>query len=84
MAEWVDPSEKAMNLFLSWLTPKQFKDYTRYHYFHVVGNHTGFTYRINKAVAPFNVEQLQGKTTVKRLCFIPHNAGMTGDIAARI
>jgi len=81
MAEpWVDPSEKAMTLFLSWLTPQQRKDYLRYSYFHVVGNHTGMTYRINKAVAPFNVEQFFGAKTVRRLCFVPYGANFTGDI----
>jgi hypothetical protein len=69
-----------MELFLSWLDPQQRQCYIKNNYFHVIGNHTGTTYRINRAVAPFNVEQVQGKKTVRRLCFVPSGVSWAGDI----
>lgn len=81
VGQWADPSEKAMSLFLSWLSPQQRRDYLRYDYFFVKGNASGKLYKINKAVAPFNVEMLNFDGTTKdRLCFVPKNCPFTGDI----
>lgn len=78
---WADPSDKAISLFLSWLNPTQRKDYLRHDYFYVKGSDSGKLYRINKAVAPFNVEMLNFDGTTKdRLCFVPRNCPFTGDI----
>jgi hypothetical protein len=77
MAE-TDPAEKAMSLFLSWLTRHQRQDYLRNNYFDVIGSHTKRVYRINKAVAPFNVQCMDDPTM--RLCFVPQNANLPGDI----
>jgi hypothetical protein len=73
-----DPSERAMMLFLSWLNPRQKREYLANNYFHVKGNFTGRTYRINKAIAPFNVQCIDDHAV--RLCFVPHGASFTGDI----
>jgi hypothetical protein len=77
----LDPSEKAMDLLWSWLTPAQRRDFSARGHFYVTGSVTGKTYRINKAVAPFNVEELDAARMVKRrLCFIPRGTNFTGDV----
>jgi hypothetical protein len=75
-----DPSEKAMRLLWSWLTAAQRDSFTRHGYFYVKGNVTGRTYRINKAVAPFNVEEIGRGGVVRRLCFVPAGTNFAGDI----
>ncbi len=76
----MEPSQKAMKLLLSWLNAKQKRDYIEHKYFYVIGSHTGMTYRINHAVAPFNVEQLHDDAPPLRLCFVPRRVSYPGDI----
>lgn len=68
--EYLEGSERAMTLLMSWLTPEQKKDYQTYQHFTVIGCHTGTLYRI-RALPSYGVEEMNGGYRRRSLCFVP-------------
>jgi hypothetical protein len=75
-----DADVRGRRLLEQWLSPAQLEQYRRYHYFEVIGCHSGRRYRIRQG-RQMNIDELDGRNKSTAVwCFLPQGRLPISDV----